>query len=374
MRPVLGIAMPRSALSTIDAAQSYEVVRRLAVGGMAELFLANQLGPEGFRRPVVLKRILPGFADHPDYVALFLNEARLAATLCHPNIAHVYELFQTDGGYAFSMEYVRGRTVHELIEAASARGRRLPDGFAVGVAARVCDALDYAYGGLAADDQPLGVIHRDVSPTNVIVSRDGQVKLVDFGIAESIQAAVAETGSQSLRGKYRYMSPEQVLAEPLDNRSDIFAVGTLLWEMTVGLPLFRRPSDVETLQAVVEEPIPAPSSVRADYPPPLETVVMRALSRDRDQRFANAGELSRALGEVAAQLGWRSGSPELAAVVRELRKRPDTEPERAVTPVLDLLPLPEVAAPTPEPGRSRRLSWLVAAAVIAAAALLYLLG
>jgi eukaryotic-like serine/threonine-protein kinase len=298
--------------------RGYEVSRRIAIGGMAEVFLATQVGPSGFRRHVVLKRIHPHLAEEPQFLSMFLNEARIAADLSHPNIVHIYDLFQ-DGpqSYVIAMEYVHGETVFGLFRESRQRNIRISYGHIARMIMAVCEALHYAWEEPSPDGRVRRIIHRDVSPSNILLGVDGQVKLADFGIAKALQSE-GLTKVATLKGKYGYMSPEQVRCEALDNRSDLFALGAMLYEMTVGRRLFRRESDLKTLQAILVDPIAPPSTVAPDYPAELEPVVMRALARNREDRFPSARAMAEALAEVARNNKWDTDTPALAGLVRQV--------------------------------------------------------
>jgi serine/threonine protein kinase len=294
---------------------NYDVVSKLATGGMGEVYLAKQRGPVAFSRDVVLKKLHPSFTDDPHFVEMFINEAKLSATLTHPNIIHIYELFE-DGGYVMAMEYVRGGTVLRLLRAAAKAGNALPYGPALRMAIGVCEALDHAYNSPDESGAPHRIVHRDVSPSNILVSYDGQVKLADFGVAKALD--VNMTQGTSVKGKYGYLSPEQLRCHPLDQRSDLFSLGVVLWEMTTGRSLFRRDNDVAMMYALVEESIPRPSEKVADYPPELEAIVMKALERDRENRYDSALDLANDLRRIAHMNGWDIEGPALAQVVRDL--------------------------------------------------------
>jgi serine/threonine-protein kinase len=297
----------------------YEIVRKLATGGMGEVYLAHQTGPVDFRRQVVLKRLHPRFTTDPQFVAMFLNEARIAANLAHPNIIHIYELFQEGAGYVIAMEYVRGGTVLSLLRAQEARGGDLglPFGPCVRIITAMCDALYYAYNEPDADGIPHRVIHRDISPSNVLIGYDGQAKLADFGIAKALESENA-TQATTIKGKYGYLTPEQIRCEPLDQRNDLFSLGTMLWEMTVGRTLFQRESEMQMMYAILEEEIPKPSQHVVGYPPDLERVVMKALSRNRDDRYTDAHALAEDLIAVARTHGWDTEKSGLARLVKDL--------------------------------------------------------
>ena len=297
----------------IDAALgNYDVLRKLATGGMGEVFLAKQRGAAAFRRDVVLKKLHTNLMHDPRFVQMFLNEAQLAANLSHPNIVHIYDLFEDDG-YVLAMEYVRGGTALSLLRFYARQGESLPYGPAVRIAIAVCEALHYAYSSIGENGAPRKIVHRDISPSNVLVDYDGHVKLADFGVAKALDVNL--TRGDSVKGKYGYLSPEQIRCQPLDNRSDLFSLGIVLWELTVGAPLFKRDNDVAMMYAVVEEPVPTPSSRHPSFPPALEAVIMKALEKGRDQRYGNATEMANELRRVARELEWDIEAPSLAALV-----------------------------------------------------------
>ncbi len=305
----------RATTSVEHAIGNYEIVAKLATGGMGEVYLAKQRGPVAFSRDVVLKKLHPTFMRDPQFVAMFLNEAQISANLTHPNIIHIYELFEDGDGYVLAMEYVRGGTVLRLLRAAAANGEALPLGPALRIAIAVCEALHYAYTSPDEQGSPRRVIHRDVSPSNVLVGYDGHIKLADFGIAKAMDANV--TQGTSIKGKYGYLSPEQVRCHPLDQRSDIFSLGILLWEMTTGRALFGRENEVAMMYAVVEERIPRPSEKVDAYPAELEAVVMKALERDRNDRFETALDMANALRRIAHERGLDIEAPALTQLVRD---------------------------------------------------------
>lgn len=315
LRLLTGVPDPPSSKTPGPIVGGYEVVRKLATGGMGEVYLAKQRGPVAFSRDVVLKRLHPSCMRDPEFVAMFLNEAQLAANLTHPNIIHIYELFEDGDGYVIAMEYVRGGTVLSLLRACSKARTALPFGPALRAAIAVCEALHYAYNAPDAHGQPRRVVHRDVSPSNVLVGYDGHVKLADFGVAKALD--VNATQGAAVKGKYGYLSPEQVRCHPLDQRSDIFSLGILLWEMTTGRALFHRESEVAMVYAVMEEAIPAPSERVPDYPADLEAAVMKALARSRDERWDSALDLANELRRLAQVHGWDIEAPALAGLVRE---------------------------------------------------------
>ncbi len=268
---------------------------------MAELFLARSSAQHGFEKTVVLKRILPSFAEQGDFVQMFLNEARLAAGLHHPNIAQVFDFGEDDGDYFFTMEYVAGRNLRQLIGAARRASVSLPLGCALHIIENVAAGLHHAHEHRDSDGKALQIVHRDVSPSNVIVTYEGNVKLVDFGVAK-IAALGPATLAGSLKGKVSYMSPEQCRGELVDRRSDIFSLGTLLWELTTGRQLFGGDaSGLALLKRVEEADVPPPTSLIPNYPPDLEEVLLKALARNRDDRYPTALDFRVAIEDFGYQ-------------------------------------------------------------------------
>jgi serine/threonine protein kinase len=287
----------------------YELVSKLAAGGMAITYRARMKGAAGVTKPVVIKQILPHFADEPDFVEMFVSEARVAAGLTHGNIAQVFDFGEIDGQYFLAMEFVHGQTLSKLLRRAQKTGLPgLPMPLALFVATQMCDGLDYAHRHLAEDGQPMGLVHRDVSPDNVLISYEGQVKIIDFGIAKATSVVEARTSPGTLKGKYPYFSTEQAQgSQDLDARSDIFAVGVVLYEMLCG----RRPYEGElaaVLPRILEGDYPPPSSLNPAISPELEAVMSTAMALDREQRYPTAQAFSEALREQLYS-GWPRFSP-----------------------------------------------------------------
>ena len=307
----------------------YQPIRRLAVGGMAEIHLARLLGVgiEGFEKLVVLKRILPQHALDPDLLRMFVDEARLSATLTHPNVTEVYDVGSDGDAPFFAMEYVHGANLREILRklssnletpGANATGAvPVPLEHAIGIVAAAAGGLHYAHERLGPGGDPLDIVHRDVSPSNVLVSFDGAVKVSDFGIAKwAFQRTQTQEGT--LKGKFAYMSPEQCRGKGVDRRSDVFALGAILYELTTGVAAFAAPSDFEILQKIVTERATPPTWAAAPYPPELSAIVMRALAPDPADRFQTMQELQVALESYARGAGIVVSTVTLAAFVQEL--------------------------------------------------------
>jgi serine/threonine protein kinase len=272
----------------------YEIISRLSGGGMAALFVGRQSGPGGFLRHVAIKVVHDYLSGDPQLARMFLDEARLSSRIDHPNVVHVEAFGEHEGQHYLVMELVDGVTLSELLSSHVKRGARLPIEIAVGIAAQVADALHAAHETTDERGQPLGIIHRDVSPQNILVSAKGRVKLIDFGIAKAAgKLAVSHPGS--VRGKLGYMAPEQALGEPVGRHSDVFALGVVLWESLTLQRLFRAENDVATLALVREANVEPPSRHRPELTAELDAVVISALARHREERPATAMQLRRAL-------------------------------------------------------------------------------
>ncbi len=274
----------------------YILIRQLATGGMAELFVAVHKGAFGFEKLVVIKRILPALTGDRTLVEMLLHEARIAATLSHPNIVQIFDVGVAEDNYFIAMEHVHGEDLRSIVRQMKAQNiNEFPIEHAISVVLGVCAGLAYAHGKRGLDGTPLNIVHRDISPQNVIVAHAGDVKIVDFGIAQSDAMLQGETQSGRLKGKIPYMSPEQARGGVIDLRSDIFAAGVMLFELTTGRRLFKGTSEYETLELICDRDYPRPSEVRRDYPAELEAIVMRALAKDRAERWQTAREMQSAL-------------------------------------------------------------------------------
>src|SRR5215467_2107216 len=259
----------------------YTLLRVLAKGGMAELFLAIQKSVAGFEKLIVIKRILPSMNQDKAFIEMLLQEARIAATLSHANIVQIFDVGQVEGSYFIAMEHVHGEDLRSIVRQMKKKGiHEFPLEHALTIVQGMCAGLAYAHEKRDLDGTPLNIVHRDISPQNVVVTFTGDVKIVDFGIAKSDSKIVEETKSGRLKGKVPYMSPEQARGEHIDWRSDIFSTGVMLFELTTGKRLFKGASEFETLKLICERDYPYPSMVRAGYPPDLELIVMKALTKD----------------------------------------------------------------------------------------------
>ncbi|MEO8551391.1 MAG: protein kinase, partial [Kofleriaceae bacterium] len=309
--------MPKVEAEFGSAANSYEILAKLATGGMAEIFLARGNSTAGVERYVVLKRILRNRAHDQAFVRMFLDEARLAAQLQHPNIAQVYDIGKLGDSYFFTMEYVHGETVRLLLQRSHALRSPIPISSVLVVAAGTAAGLHHAHERIGLDGKPLGIVHRDVSPSNLMVSYEGNVKVVDFGVAKAAHRS-QETRSGTVKGKISYLSPEQCRGASMDRRSDLFSVGIVLWEMLTLERLYKRNSDFDAMAAIVsDEPAP-PSSRRPEIPPELDALVLRLLAKDPDDRYQTADELHEAIETIAVRLGTALSSAALARYIRDL--------------------------------------------------------
>ncbi|WP_047859080.1 serine/threonine protein kinase [Archangium gephyra] len=340
----------------------YQLLKKLATGGMAEVWLARQKGIEGFAKNVVVKRILPHLAEDQEFVGMFGNEARIAARFNHPNIAQVYEFGEANGTYFIAMEFIHGEDLGRVMRKAYNAGGWIARPLAIRIVASACEGLYYAHTRTDDNGKPLKVVHRDISPQNILISFDGSVKLVDFGIAKAADQATA-TKSGAIKGKFAYMAPEQAAGKPLDHRADIFAIGLVLYELLTGTRPLKRESELGTLQAAMECNILPPSQV-ADVPPELDEVVMRALAKAADDRYRDARQMQLALEEFLVGQRWVAGSVQISELMETLfadrldeEKRsgnpePRSEESMSAMPAVPELPPEE---PPPPPRSSSRM-------------------
>jgi serine/threonine protein kinase len=297
----------------------YRVVDEIGIGGMASVHLARMDGPGGFQKWVAIKRIHPHLIEDDSFIHMFLDEARIAARISHPNVATVFELGKHDDTYWIAMEYLHGEPLREVMRRTEETGAPMPPEIACRVIADAAEGLHAAHELLGKNGEKLNLIHRDVTPHNLFVTYEGATKVVDFGIAK-FSSRMSSTRAGTLKGKLAYMSPEQVQGETIDRRTDIFALGVVLWELTTGQRLFRMESDLDTLAKVQECVIPRPSSIVRGYPIDLEKIVMKALAKNRGERFKTAREFSRMLQSLLMRRGLFIASDEVANYIQSIFK------------------------------------------------------
>jgi serine/threonine-protein kinase len=329
----------------------YELIQRIATGGMAEVYLARRAGPHGFQKVVAVKRILPQLAQDTDFVAMFVDEARVCARLAHPNIVQVFDFGEHDGELYMAMEYVDGTTAARLVRAAATRGEDVPLEAALYIALSVLRALDYAHNARDEEGRSLALVHRDVSPGNVLIDRSGAVKLTDFGIARAAEIE-RRTDAGQLKGKLGYMSPEQVVGKELDARSDLFTTAIVLAELVMLRPLFSGPSEIDVLMRIRDADLQVIDRAGARVPDDLKTILLRAMARDRALRYPSAAAFAEALEEVLRRRRLQVGPGKLANWIERLGLAPsngEPESESGKHNTAQLTAPPPTSAPQPTP-------------------------
>jgi len=343
----------------------YQVIRRLAVGGMAELYLARHVGRAGFEKVVAIKRVLPHLAEDAKFVDMFLDEARLAAGLDHSNIASVIDFGSAGREHFMAMEYVHGRNVRDILKQGG-----VPLECALTIVKSVAAALHHAHERCASDGLPLGLVHRDVSPSNILVSYAGDVKLCDFGIAKATTQSTA-TRTGTIKGKLAYMAPEQIRGERIDRRVDVFALGVVAYELCTGKRCFYASGEFALINRVAAAKFERPSAVVPGFSPGLERILLDALAADPEARTPTARALQESIEELAAEQGIRLSNAVLSDWVQQ---QFGTEP----FPATESLPAPTIAtapsvhsstAPTSTRVRRKSVRWLVAGALAAGLAI-----
>ncbi|MBI5526227.1 MAG: serine/threonine protein kinase [Deltaproteobacteria bacterium] len=317
---------------------------------MAEIFLARQAGAEGFEKNIAIKKIKSNFSDSPDFVQMFLNEAKLAAQLSHPNICQIFDLGRIGDSFFIAMEYVSGRDMNRIINASNRVGIPFPMEYALKIASNCCEGLYYAHSKTDNKGHALNVVHRDVTPENVIVSFDGGVKLLDFGIAKAENLAQTDRPGE-VKGKLSYMSPEQCQLKEVDHRSDIFSLGVVLYEWITGYRLFTGDNDEVIIRSIVEGKIYPPSYFKPEVSKQVEQILMKALEKDRNRRYQSAWDMQYDIDSFLTQHEFTPSNVHLANFVKQLF-REDIEVERK-TLSKQIRPQPP---PLPEDGDRRELS------------------
>ena len=280
----------------------YYLLELINVGGMAEVFKAKMFGVEGFEKIVAIKRILPEVAEDGEFIKMFIDEAKIAVKLQHPNVVQIFELGKIDGSYFIAMELINGKDIKTIRKRLKRVDLLMPVEQSAYIISQVCEGLDYAHRKTDEKMNPLNIVHRDISPQNMIVSYEGTVKLIDFGIAKA-KSKSTKTQVGMLKGKFSYMSPEQVSGQPIDRRSDIFSLGVVFFEMLTGKRLFLGKNDVETLEKIRKAEVLPPSVFNSAVPPELDRIVMKALAKDREERYQWASEFAEDLKKFSYSSG-----------------------------------------------------------------------
>jgi len=293
----------------------YQLLAKLATGGMAEIYLARQTGIKGFERLVAVKKLFPHLAVEEKFLEMFFDEARIAATLNHPNIVQIYDLGQEEDSYFIAMEYLEGESLGYMLRECHKSKTPIPATLSAGIVSQICDGLDYAH--KLTDDlgKPLGIVHRDVSPQNIIVLFSGGVKLVDFGIAKAATKS-HKTSIGMFKGKLAYMSPEQCLGKPVDNRSDIFSLGAVFWELLTQRRLFKGDNKLSVMESIVSGEVPPLRKYKPNLSVELESITLQALQKDPNKRFRNAKEMGAAIQSYLRRIGAAAGVQEIAGFVK----------------------------------------------------------
>jgi serine/threonine protein kinase len=296
----------------------YLLIDKVGTGGMAELFMAKQTGMKGFEKVMAIKRILPHLTEDAEFISMFINEAKLAALLTHQNIVQIFDLGHIENSYFIAMEYVMGKDLRTILQRAKTLTMPMSVGHALLIISKICAALDYAHRKKDLSGRDLNIVHRDISPQNILVSYEGEVKLVDFGIAKAASQA-SETRTGVLKGKLSYMAPEQAWGRAVDRRTDIFAIGIVLYEILTGHKLFKGDNDFDTLEKVREAKVePPPTSLNKQVAPELEAIILKALAKEADNRYPSASEMQTALEDHMSQKGYDFSTVRLAQYLQNL--------------------------------------------------------
>jgi serine/threonine protein kinase len=332
----------------------YRLLDLIGKGGMAEVFLAVSHGLEPFQHTFVIKRIRPDKSDSPKFVQMFCDEARISALLHHPNIVQVYDFGQIDGAYFMVMEHLRGKDLASVLRALRAQRAAMPASLAATITRDVARALNHAHTALLPDGEPCDIVHRDVTPSNIMLLWAGGVKILDFGIAKAAalarpeEAAARNVGKlPRLQGKLAYLSPEQIRGAEVDRRSDLFSLGVVLWEMIAGQRLFAGSDEFETMRNVLMQPIAPPSRRRGGIPAGLDAVIARALARDPDRRYQTAEEMAEDLDELLLDMSTTAQA--IPNLLRHLFGRDGAPGEEALSAAISATGTAGLDLPTPAP-------------------------
>jgi serine/threonine-protein kinase len=319
----------------------YTITERLDHGGMAEVFRGVAESMEGFKKSVAIKRILPNLTKNQKFVSMFLDEARLSLFLQHANIVQVFDISKTpDNAYFLVMEYVDGCNLKALIERQKQKGRRADIGHSVYLMIECCKALQYAHSLEHPEtNEPLGIVHRDISPPNILLSKNGEIKLVDFGLAKA-NSQIESTDPGVVKGKFSYLSPEAASGLDVDHRADVFAVGIILWELFTGRRLFYGDTDYQTVELVRQARVPSIAALNPEIDAELEQVVRKSLARDPNDRYQNAADLGDALAQFLFSRRMKVTARDISAVVRdtqvEMMRKRSAEPKDSLIDALIL--------------------------------------
>lgn len=304
--------------------QRYKVIEKIASGGMAEVFRAESAGLEGFKKTVAIKRVLPHLAEKKQFIGMFLDEARVSAHLNHSNCVQVFDIGVGDNTYFIVMEYVNGADLKAVIEHQKQSGQRVPVEEACLISVRLCEGLAYAHELTDSKGHSLNIVHRDMSPPNVLLTKSGEIKIVDFGLAKA-NSQLEQSEPGIIKGKFSYLSPEAAQGEEVDARTDVFAVGIILWELLAGRRLFLGDTDLETVRQVQNAVVPPLRQFNPAVGPELERVIAKALARDRRQRYQSAREFGQELNQVMFHFGRAVSSFDIARVVEPIWRARVTE-------------------------------------------------
>ncbi|HET7436620.1 MAG TPA: TonB family protein [Thermoanaerobaculia bacterium] len=372
----------------------YVLVEKIATGGMAEVWKARMRGVEGFQKIVAIKKILPHLSDNQDFIEMFIDEAKLAAQLNHNNIIHIYDLGKIQSSYYIAMEYIDGFDLKTILRRATERDTPMTVELALFIASKIASALDYAHRKRDFEDRDMGIVHRDVSPQNVLISQEGDIKLCDFGIAKAASKA-SHTQAGALKGKLQYMSPEQAWGRNIDRRSDVFALATVLFEMLTARKLFTGDNELSILEQVREARVTAPSEFNDEVSPEIDRIVLKALQKDPANRYQTAGELARDLDAVLYSFRPTPTSADLAIYMHRLTSaepvvhhieeapfappvveapKPIAIPAPAVVAPQAMAPAPAAAIATPSYGEEPKKKSPVALIAVAAVVVLAVIG